>query len=262
MKCLVTGSSGFIGKHLCKALKKEGHVVIEFDHKNGMAQNLLIGNLNSKMEGVDIVFHLAALLDVRESELNPKEYFNSNVTCTVSVLDAMKKNNVKKIIFASSSAIYGTYDTQFEDQIPLPESIYGLSKFLCERVLDHYFLKHGIKSICLRMFNVYGDGQEKGVIPAFLNCNKNNKPPTIYGDGSIERDFIHVDDVIKTMLKSMTLFGKVAHNKINVGSGESTSINKLAELLKCQPPIYRPGDKSEMLKTKSDPFLFDLTFGS
>lgn len=267
MKCLVTGGAGFIGSHLSELLLNQGYEVIAYDSLvNGQLSNLSsfenhpkftfvegdildTASLANVMQGIDYVFHLAALADIVPSIESPKEYYEANVTGTFNVLEAAKANHVKKFLYAASSSGYG-----LAKEIPTPESAkispqypYALTKNLGESLVMHWGDVYDLPVISLRLFNVYGprsrtNGTYGAVFGVFLAQKLNNKPFTIVGDGTQTRDFTFVTDVANAFLTAAESNKK---NEIyNVGSGNHYSVNRLVELLEGKTTHIpkRPGE--------------------
>ena len=270
---LVTGGAGFIGSHLVDYLLKEDCKVTVIDNfSSGRIDNLAQHKKNKDLRivnadvadfnkikkyfnGIDYVFHLAALADIVPSIKNPLSYHHSNVEGTISVLEASRINNVKRFVYAASSSCYG-----IPDKYPTPETAstnpqypYALTKYLAEQYVMHWNKIYGLPSLSLRMFNVYGprsrtSGAYGAVFGVFLAQKISEKPFTIVGDGNQTRDFVFVSDVVKAYFLSAksNLKGEI----FNVGSGENQSINKLANLLGGEKKIYipkRPGEPDKSL---------------
>ncbi len=264
---LVTGGAGFIGSHLVEKLIQNKHSVIVIDNlKTGRKQNLnnVIENkkfkfvkyditdkkkLNKYFRKIDIVFHLAALAEIVPSIENPDEYFETNVAGTLNVLEASKKNNVKKIIYAASSSCYGLpkkFPTSEKENIDCRYP-YALTKHLGEQMILHWSKVFKLNAISLRLFNVYGprsrtSGTYGAVFGVFLAQKFAKKPFTVVGDGKQKRDFTYVSDVVDCFIKSG--FSNVSDQIFNVGTGKAKSINSLVKLLKGEV-VYipkRPGE--------------------
>jgi len=251
---LVTGGAGFIGSHLVELLLAEGHKVIVIDNcSTGRVENLkhLIDNpslefyqedirneqaIAKYFSDIDWVFHLAALADIVPSIEQPREYYESNVTGTLNVLQAAKAANVKKFLYSASSSCYGIPDefpTNESSEIR-PQYPYALTKYLGEELVKHWGQVYQIPYVSLRLFNVYGprsrtSGTYGAVFGVFLAQKLANKSFTVVGDGSQTRDFTFVKDVVSAFLSAAqsTVSGEI----MNVGSGNTYSVNHLIQLL-------------------------------
>ena len=271
MKYLVTGGAGFIGSYITKRLVEEEEQVVVIDNLNtGKEKNLesikdkidfvkgdiLDKNLLEDITGnIDGVFHQAALASVQDSFSKPDEYYNVNVNGTENILELAKKNNFK-VVYASSSSIYGN-----PKRIPIEESDeknpinpYAKTKLEKEELAKIYS-KMGVKVIGLRYFNVFGKGQSKeyaGVLKLFLERIRDKSPPKINGDGTQARDFVHVSDVVNSNIMSMN--SDVNHAFFNVGTGTSITILDLAKtIIKSSglnlEPVFGPALKGDVQKT-------------
>ena len=248
MHFAVTGGAGFIGNNIVKNLIKRGHNVCVIDNLNtGKLENLepvrnkvdffktdirdfdKINQILTKMDGV---FHQAALTVVQDSYTKKDEYYDVNVKGTRNIFESAKRNKLK-VVFASSSSIYG--DTK---EIPIKENFqrnpinpYGDTKLQTE-ILAEEFSDYGVQIIGLRYFNVYGIGQNKayaGVITKFLDKVRSNQQPIIFGDGQQIRDFVSVEDVAEANVIAM--FSDIKNDFFNIGSGKKLSIKELAEMI-------------------------------
>ncbi len=267
MKALVTGGAGFIGSHLTQLLLENGHEVIVLDNlRSGRLSNFDefkdspnlrfveadIRSTNAILpyfEGVDWVFHLAALADVVPSIEAPRDYFEVNVDGTFNVLECSKKAGVKRFLYTASSSCYGipeNYPTS-EDAPVQPQYPYALTKFLGEELVMHWEQVYKMPCLSLRLFNVYGPrarttGTYGAVFGVFLTQKLNNKPMTVVGDGSQTRDFTFVKDVARAFLAAAG--SSVSGEIFNVGSGSHYSVNRIVELL-CGDSVNipkRPGE--------------------
>ncbi|MEL0100974.1 MAG: NAD-dependent epimerase/dehydratase family protein, partial [Euryarchaeota archaeon] len=225
-----------IGTHLCAKLHSSGHHVISLDVNHGKDQpwECLTADIRDELvlEGIDYVIHLAAQVSVSQSIINPDETLSINVDGTSSIISAAEESRVKRILFASSAAVYGD-----SDQIPttegaplIPQSAYAVSKIVGEELLK----RTEIETCSMRFFNVYGSdnglqSNYAAVIPIFRNAIENNQPLTIYGDGTQVRDFIHVDDLVEVIIRLMKI--NSIPSEVNIATGEGTNLLKLAELL-------------------------------
>lgn len=270
---LITGGAGFIGSHLADRLIEQGHkVTIIDDFSSGKMENVnkkckvikgSITERNSLAEAfvdIDFCYHLAAIASVQKSV---DDWVNShlvNLSGSVSVFAESAKRGIP-VIYASSAAIYG--DCKLlpieEDQEKItPASPYGLDKYICEQQAALFAKFQGLKNLGLRFFNVYGPRQDpsspySGVISVFTNRIMNDQPINIYGDGSQERDFISVNDVVNILIKAQD-FTSVESEVYNVATGKSTSINELAEILfeisgKKLPVSYLPAREGDIYKS-------------
>lgn len=255
MKAIVTGGCGFIGSHMTDRLVQEGLEVTVIDNLAcGSAQNIEQHRNNPKVQFVhadicnyqaiepcfnnaDWVFHFAALADIVPSVERPLEYYHSNVNGTVNVLEACRKNKVKKIIYSASSSCYGIparYPTS-ESAPASPQYPYALTKYLGEELCQHWHKVYKMNVVSLRLFNVYGtrartSGNYGAVFGIFLAQKLAGKPFTVVGDGNQTRDFTYVTDVVNACFmaaKNPDCSGEI----MNVGSGNTYSINHLVELL-------------------------------
>ncbi|OGP13535.1 MAG: hypothetical protein A2052_00955 [Deltaproteobacteria bacterium GWA2_54_12] len=247
-KALVTGGAGFIGSHIAKRLKALGlEVAIIDDLSMGKAANVPEGvefhkasildrnGLKKALNGVDIVFHNAARVSIRNSFDDIYGDTETNVLGTVNVLREAGKAGIKKFIFASSMAVYGDRVRLpvTEEGVLEPISPYGSGKLAAESYVRQLSRYYGFESVILRYFNTYGPGQTLtpyvGVITIFINSLLQGRPPLVFGTGEQVRDFVYVGDVAEANILAMTrpLDGMV----INVGTGRGTSVNDIATLL-------------------------------
>lgn len=255
MKSLVTGGAGFIGSHTVDALLALGHDVVVIDNvSTGRLQNLDHVKDNPRLtvhvadiadaqaieglfEGVDWVFHLAALADIVPSIQHPRAYYQSNVDGTFNVLEASRAAGIKRLVYAASSSCYGipdVYPTPESSEIR-PEYPYALTKWLGEELVMHWHKIYGFPATSTRFFNVYGprsrtSGTYGAVFGVFLAQKLKGAPYTVVGDGTQTRDFTYVTDIADAIITAAgndDAIGQV----MNVGSCGTYSINKLVELL-------------------------------
>ena len=249
MKCFVTGAAGFLGSALSNRLIEEGHEVIGLDNcSSGAPQHLhpdvqfVRNDLSSKeslwrlLKNVDVIYHLAAKVIVPDSLLYPGEYEKTNVGATVTLLEAMHDVGNRKMVFASSGAIYGNQPVMplREDMNPRPESPYAVSKLSGELYIRTIGQLWGLQAVCLRIFNCYGPYQgftfaHSPVIPTFLRQCALHGTVVIHGDGSKTRDFVYVDDVVDAFVAAAFLTDS-DETVINVGSGRETTVNEVLEI--------------------------------
>ncbi|MEJ9211411.1 NAD-dependent epimerase/dehydratase family protein [Bacillus smithii] len=248
MKAVVTGGAGFIGSHLVEELLLQGAKVHVLDNLvSGQLKNvhplavMHIEDIRSqgakqiiKREKPDVVFHLAAQADVGQSIREPKYDADMNINGTINILEACREASVKKIIFASTSGVYGNLqkDLISEKDLTMPISYYGLSKLTAESYIRLFHQLYGLSYTILRYGNVYGPRQsakgEGGVIAIFLDRIKKGMPLTIHGDGEQTRDFVYVKDVVRANIAAVE---KGDQETIQVSTGKSISINHLVKML-------------------------------
>ncbi len=254
-RALVTGGCGFIGSHIVDELLNRGIETYVLDNlSTGKVSNInqhidnelfhfIQGDISEVSqifrgrEGFEVVFHEAAIASVTLSVINPNLIFESNVNASIKLLNFCKDAGVKRIVFASSSAVYGDLQDQklSEDNYCRPTSPYGASKIAIEHFLHSYWKTYGLETIALRYFNVYGPRQSNneysGVITIFVDRLKRNEPLKIYGDGKQIRDFVNVKDIVKANMLAMDS-GRGVGQTINIGTGIPTSIINLAQIIK------------------------------
>jgi UDP-glucose 4-epimerase len=256
LKFLVTGGAGFIGSHIVEHLLQGSHQARVLDNfTTGKRHNLAFaaGNPNleivegdvrdadavaSAMSGVDGVFHEAALVSVPQSVEQPALSFDINVRGTFTVFEAARQGGVRRVVYASSSAVYGDNEhlPLSENAVPIPLSPYGLDKLYTEHLGALYQSLYGQQMLALRYFNVFGPRQDpgspySGVISIFVDRLKAGKAVTIFGDGEQTRDFVYVGDVVQANLKAM--FAPYSGFRVfNAGCGRQTSLNQLLSQLK------------------------------
>lgn len=256
MKTLVTGGAGFIGSNLVKELLLGQGMSVRVldDLSTGSLSNLeevsnkiefINGSItdtqtiNSACSGIDVVFHLAAKISVEESIINPELTNNINIGGTLKVLSAAKKNNVKKLIFSSSAAVYGSVDSVpvKENNALNPESPYALQKYAGEKYCEYFSKNYGMDTVCLRYFNVYGPYQQEsggyaGVIYKFIKSALLNKPINIEGDGKQTRDFVFIKDIVAANILASKYNERTFGNTYNIGTGKETTILDLYNIVK------------------------------
>jgi UDP-glucose 4-epimerase len=250
MRFLVTGGAGFIGSALANRLVRERHHVRVIDDLSAGDPSRLLPEVNLTrasitdkpklwrlLDKVDCVYHLAARVSVPESILYPREYETTNVGGTVALMEAMRDAGVKRVVLASSGAIYGEQFQQpvTENMSPHPSSPYAVSKLAAEYYVNTIGSLWGIETVALRIFNAYGPGQQippthAPVIPQFMRQALGGGSLVIFGDGEQTRDFVYIDDVVKALAAAATAEG-INRKVINVGLGLETSLNKLVRTI-------------------------------
>ncbi len=266
---VVTGGCGFIGSHIVEKLLESNKVTIIDNLSSGKMENLknpdhenltlieedlLECDLEEILKGKDYVFHLAAKVSVPGSVEEPLDYNETNIDATVKLLIACKNNNIKKIVFSSSSAVYGENLNMplKETELPMPCSPYAAQKASIELYLKSFYEAYGLNYVALRYFNVFGPRQDENspyaaVIPKFISAILKGESPVIYGDGEQSRDFIFVNEIAKANISA----AESDYNGIvNVALGKSMTINHLfnivSDVLESDIPVKyldeRPGD--------------------
>ena len=282
-KYMVTGGAGFIGSHLVDALLGNNHEVTIYDNfSSGKLENINGSrmNVNNKlkiiegdirdqrmlseaMEGIDGVFHLAALVSVPQSIIEPDVSFDINSKGTQLVFDSARKLGVDRVVVASSAAVYGNCQNMplKETEIITPLSPYGLDKFFAEQMGSLYSTLFNLNVTCLRFFNVFGSRQPpnspySGVVSKFAEKAALGLSPVIYGSGNQTRDFVYVKDVVNALILSMQS-SMTGFRIYNVGTGQSLSVNSLLDIFKGfsssnLSPEYAPERIGDILKSSAD----------
>ena len=276
---LVTGGAGFIGSHLTEALVARGVRVTVIDnlstgHRRNIAHleeniSFIEGDirdasmLDRAVTGCDVVFHQAAVVSVTQSVQDPSHSCEVNDLGTVRVLDASRKNGVRRIVMASSSAVYGDDPSlpKTETMTPRPLTPYAVQKLTGEYYASVFGQLYGLETACLRYFNVYGPRQDpsspySGVISIFMTRATVGEAPIIYGDGSQSRDFVYVNDVVQANLLAATR-DEAAGKVFNVGTGSAIRIDALWALIgnlagACAEPQFGAPRSGDILHSVAD----------
>lgn len=280
MKILITGGAGFVGSHLCDKYTKNGDTVLCLDNfMNGSLTNIrqLLNYRNFKLvngdirnfdllekitRDVDFVFHLAAQIHVDRSIVEPKMTYEVNVLGTQNILEVARMYDVKKVIYASTSEVYGsTLYAPMDEKHPLnAPHPYGASKIAADRMCNAYIETYGMDVCIMRSFNLYGPKQKDsgygGVISLFTKRVLNNMPPIIYGNGEQTRDYTYVDDIVRAYDMILN-YKKEIREPINFGMGKEIKIidlaNKIIELCGRRgnvKPVHvepRPGEVQRLI---------------
>lgn len=269
MKYLITGGAGFIGSHLADKLIKEGHKVTVIDDlsagkKKNLNKRANFFNLDIRspkvsdvfiQEKPEVVYHLAAQIDVGKSLKHPREDAEINILGSLNLLKNCQKFGIEKFIFISSAGIYGDIK-----ELPIKEnssinpiSPYSITKLTIEKYLDFYKTQ-GLDSVILRFSNVYGPRQsslaEGGVVSIFIDKILNKEKPIIFGDGEQTRDFLYVDDAVEAAYKMLN-----ASTSYNAGTNQEASINDLLAVITSEKNIkalYQPARKGEIARSRVD----------
>lgn len=283
MRALVTGGAGFIGSHLVETLVAAGDQVAVLDNYSsgsperlahlGEAVTLIEGDVRdgaavaAVAAGAEAIFHLAALVSVVQSVEQPLQTYDVNLTGTLRVLEAARQAGVRRVVLASTCAVYGdTACLPVRETDPVaPLSPYAATKLAAEQACGLYARLYGVEAVALRFFNVYGPRQDPAspyaaAIPRFLEALRAGRRPTIFGDGLQTRDFVAVADVVGGLRAAATLPG-VAGAVFNLGRGEETSVRELvgmlAEILGVQAEVaYAPAREGEIRRSCADTAAF------
>jgi UDP-glucose 4-epimerase len=279
MRCLVTGGAGFIGSNLVRALLERGHFVRVLDNfATGKLENLgpflpriewIEGDLRSYhivskvTRDIDIIFHQGALGSVPRSIRDPLTTNQVNVEGTLNVLDAAKRNGVRRVVFASSASTYGNQDVMplREDMSAQPLSPYGVSKLAGESYCRSFSEVYGLETVSLRYFNVFGPAQlgrtpYTGAIAIFVTSLIDRKPITLHGDGEQTKDFTYVDNVVQANLLAAERPG-ISGESFNIACGHTTSVIKvlhsLMDLVGHEVPvIHMPSREGDIQRSQAD----------
>ncbi len=285
MTILITGGAGFIGSSLADRLLNNGEKVVVIDNFNNFYDtsfkekniSINLNNPNYKFYRGDIcdgdilekifreceisaVVHLAAYAGVRKSFENPLLYAKNNIGGTINLLEKMIKFNIKKIVFGSSSSVYGNCDAdKFSEDLKLSEPIspYAASKLACEQFLYTYSKIYGINTVCLRFFTVYGPKQRPDLaICKFFNLIENNEPIPVYGDGTAIRDYTYIDDIVSGICAAVE-YDKTPYEIVNLGGNYPITLSKMIETIENaigkKAQINRmPMQCGDVIKTVSD----------
>lgn len=247
MRVLITGGAGFIGSHIAEYFQGKAEVVVLDNFRSGHRRNLeglkveLIEAsildrpaLERALQGVDLVFHLAAMISVPESMLKPRECVEINTLGTLHVLEAAATAKVKKVVLASSAAIYGDNPTvpKVETMFPEPKSPYAVTKLDGEYYLELFQRQGSLKTASLRFFNVFGPRQDPkspyaAAVPIFIEKALGHETITIFGDGGATRDFIYVKDIVQALVFAAT--NESVSGTHNVGYGKKMTVLELAQ---------------------------------
>jgi len=252
MKILITGGAGFLGSHLCEKLIAKGHTIVCLDNfLNGSLGNIraLLNHRCFKLtsgdvrdfdllektvsSGIDVIIHLAAQIHVDRSVIEPKETYETNVLGTLHVLELARRYDVEKVIYASTSEIYGSAQyVPMDEKHPLdPMHPYGASKLAADRMCHAYIQTYGINICILRLFNTFGPRQKDtgygGAISIFAKRVLSDRPPIIYGDGKQSRDYLYIEDAVNAY-ESILESKKPLKEPINFGTGKDVTILSIA----------------------------------
>ncbi len=282
MNILVTGGAGFIGANLVSMLAENKHTIAILDNLSTEASLTRAAMLKRTYDvptdtrdikdisdvlreyiRIDAITHLASPISVQESIKNPHEYRKDINEGTLHVLEAAKQRNIRRVVLASTAAVYGNPNVvPIREGHPVdPLTPYATEKYAAECHARMFAREHGLETVILRLFNVYGPGQDarspySGVIAKFMQCFLNDKPPIIYGDGEQTRDFIYVSDVVDAFHCALTKQVEPGLT-VNIGEGKACSINLLVKMIEgCRAqvikPIYQEARPGDILHSEAD----------
>ncbi|MEP7167016.1 MAG: NAD-dependent epimerase/dehydratase family protein [Candidatus Woesebacteria bacterium] len=242
MKILITGGAGFLGTRLTHQLQKLGHTVRVLDRVSNPECETIVGDVcdsdtvKRALEGIEAVFHLAALIQAGESVTQPYEYTRNNVLGFVVLLEEMRLANIKTCIFSSSAAVYGepVRVPIFEDDRTMPINPYGMTKLAMEGLASSYSYAHGFTCVGLRYFNLYGPGEnhvpETHAIPRFITQIASGEEVTVWGAGEHQRDYVYIDDIVAAHIKCLDL-QKDKYHYFNLSGKNATSVKDMVVML-------------------------------
>ncbi|MEN4828158.1 NAD-dependent epimerase/dehydratase family protein [Pseudomonas sp. P39-UII1] len=277
---LITGGAGFIGSHLCDALLAKGYAVRVLDDlSTGKRDNLQLGNPRLELIEGDVadaalvqraatgcraVVHLAAVASVQASVEDPVKTHQSNFIGTLNVCEAMRLQGVRRVLFASSAAVYGNNgegQSIAEDTPKAPLTPYAVDKLASEQYLDFYRRQHGLEPVVFRFFNIFGPRQDpsspySGVISIFSERATQGLPITVFGDGEQTRDFLYVGDLVQVMVQALEQ-PQVEEGAVNIGLNQATSLNQLLKALEkvvgSLPPVsYGEARSGDIRHSRAD----------
>jgi UDP-glucose 4-epimerase len=279
---LVTGGAGFIGSNLVGELLQQGHTVRVLDNfSTGKRENLIgfedqieliegdlihLTTVREAVHGMDYVLHQGAMPSVPKSVVDPIGSAEGNINATLNVLVAARDAGVKRVVYASSSSIYGEQAIEkpkMETMTPAPISPYGVAKMAAERYCQVFYSTYGLETVALRYFNVFGprqdpESQYAAVIPNFITALLANEPPVVYGDGEQTRDFTYVANVVDANLQAtIAPADDVAGEVFNIAAGGQTSLNELLDMLQeitgnTIKPRYDPPRAGDIKHSRAD----------
>ncbi|MDF2489399.1 MAG: NAD-dependent epimerase/dehydratase [Pseudomonas sp.] len=286
---LITGGAGFIGSHVSDALLAKGHAVrILDDLSTGKRANLQLQHPRLQLiegdvadaalvaraaAGCKAVVHLAAVASVQASVEDPVKTHQSNFIGTLNVCEAMRLNGIRRVVYASSAAVYGNNgegQSITEDTPKAPLTPYAVDKLAGEQYLDFYRRQHGLDPVVFRFFNIFGPRQDpsspySGVISIFAERATQGMPITVFGDGEQTRDFLYVGDLVQVMLRALEL-DEVQEGAVNIGLNQATSLNQLLAALEqvvgSLPPVaYGSARAGDIRHSRADNSRLLARFG-
>jgi len=234
-----------LGRHLCRVLAHAGYEVKVIDLQTNPEFLTVIADIKDKnrmrqeIKDAEVVFHLAASIEAGESVQNPQKFIDNNISGSLSVLEAMKENGIRTVIFSSTAAVYGepTSVPITEDMVTMPINPYGMTKLAMEALISSFVKSHGFTGVALRYFNLYGPEEhhqpETHAIPRFIHQIHHGEPVTVYGEGQHLRDFIYISDIVSAHLKAVELAerdpGK--YQAFNISTEKPASVMEVIKML-------------------------------
>ncbi|KLI51914.1 GDP-mannose 4,6-dehydratase [Brachyspira hyodysenteriae] len=288
MNILLTGVAGFIGSNLLdELLQNKDHTVIGIDNLNDfydplIKQNNIKNNINNKNfifynidllntlelkkifenNKIDNVIHLAGYGGVRPSIENPKLYIDNNIVATLNILECMKNHKIQKLVYASSSSVYGnSKENIFKETLNVSEPIspYAMTKKACEELCYTYHKLYNIKVIALRFFTVYGKRQRPDLaISKFTKLILENNPIPVFGDGSTMRDYTYIEDIVSGIISAIE-YNKTNYEIINLGGGEPINLERMIKTIETVLEKKAIINRMEMQKGDVDKTVADIT---
>lgn len=287
MKILITGGAGFIGSSLADSLLNEGNDIVVVDNFNDYyAYEIKEANVKHNLDNphyhlykidltdknalknvfaennFDTVVHLAGRAGVRPSIERPEDYVESNILATIHILELMKDFNVKKLVFASSSSVYGNCKAQiFSEDLKVTEPIsqYAATKSACEQFCYTYHKLYNMNIVCLRFFTVYGPRQRPDLaIHKFTDLISKHQPIPVFGDGTTKRDYTYIDDIISGV-KAAIAYNKTPYEIINLGGGEPVSLSQMIKTIETTLGEKAIIDRKSMQKGDVDKTVSDIS---
>lgn len=269
MKIIVTGGSGFLGTHMIRALLAEGHEVKNIDIRPAKDANvetviadiLDTQKMKEEIKDADAVLHFAGLIEAGESVKYPQRFVDVNISGTVSVLEAMRENNIRTILFSSSAAVYGEPQNIpiQEDDRTIPINPYGMTKLAMEGLISSYVQAHGMTGVALRYFNLYGPEEhhepESHAMPRFIKQIYEGQEVTVYGNGQHQRDYIHVKDIVDGHTKALTyaLANQGKYHYFNLSTEKPATVLEIARAV--ESALNKKANITHLPERPGDPLV-------
>lgn len=269
MKIIVTGGSGFLGTHMIRSLLAEGHEVKNIDIRPAKDANvetviadiLDTQKMKEEIKDADAVLHFAGLIEAGESVKYPQRFVDVNISGTVSVLEAMRENNIRTILFSSSAAVYGEPQNIpiQEDDRTIPINPYGMTKLAMEGLISSYVQAHGMTGVALRYFNLYGPEEhhepESHAMPRFIKQIYEGQEVTVYGNGQHQRDYIHVKDIVDGHTKALeyALANQGEYHYFNLSTEKPATVLEIAQAV--ETALNKKANITHLPERPGDPLV-------